>query len=279
MKGFGADGPKSHYKCFDMVAQAASGAFSVTGEPDGPPMRVGPTIGDTGTGVQLAIAILAAYVQRLRTGQGQRIEISMQEAMTYYMRTMVAIGMGFGDEAVPRSGTGMGSDIELYPCAPGGPNDYIYTVVATNRMFDALAKTIGRPELSSDERYRSREGRLRHSDELRPIIRAWTETKTKQEAMELLAEAGVPCSSIADTADLFSDEHLRARDFIRTVEHPREGPVEILGWAARLSESDVPLQAAPQLGEGTDEILRRDLGLDGDAVERLAQAGTIALAK
>ncbi len=279
VKGFGMDGPKAHYKCFDMVAQAASGAFSVTGEADGPPMRVGPTIGDTGTGVQLAIAILAAYVQRLRTGKGQRIEISMQEAMTYYMRTMVAIGMGFGDEAVQRSGTGMGSDIDLYPCAPGGPNDYIYIVVATNRMFKALCKTIGRPEFAENERYKSREARLRYSDEISPAIRAWSQTKTKDEAMRLLAEAGVPCSAIADTADLFRDEHLRERDFIQSVEHPREGSVELLGWAARLSESEVPMQAAPELGEATGEILQRDLGLDREAVDRLVQAGTIALAK
>lgn len=279
VKGFGMDGPKSHYKCFDMVAQAASGAFSVTGEPDGPPVRVGPTIGDTGTGVQLAIAILAAYVQRLRTGKGQRIEISMQEAMTYYMRTMVAIGQGFGDEAVQRSGSGMGSDIEMYPCAPGGANDYVYVVIATNRMFDALCKIIGRPELSADERFRSREGRLRHSDELRTAIRAWTQTQTKSDAMQLLADAGVPCSAIADTADLFRDPHLREREFIKKVDHPREGQVELLGWAARLSESEVPMQAAPELGEGTGEILQRDLGLDAAAVERLVQQGTIALAK
>lgn len=97
VKGFGMDGPHASYKSFDMIAQAAAGAFSVTGEPDGPPMRPAPTVGDTGTGMQLGIAILAAYVQRLRTGTGQAIELSMQEAMTYYMRTMLAIGSGFSD--------------------------------------------------------------------------------------------------------------------------------------------------------------------------------------
>ena len=83
IKGFGVDGPWSDYKCYDMVAQAAAGAFSITGENDGPPMRPGPTMGDAGTGIQMALAIAAAYAQKLRTGKGQLIELSMQEAMTY----------------------------------------------------------------------------------------------------------------------------------------------------------------------------------------------------
>jgi formyl-CoA transferase len=99
LKGFGSSGPYAGYKSYDMVAQAAAGAFSVTGEPDGPPLLPGPTTGDSGTGVQMGMAILAAYVQRLRTGLGQRIEISMQEAMTYFMRTRIAFGADWGNQA------------------------------------------------------------------------------------------------------------------------------------------------------------------------------------
>ncbi|GIS97548.1 MAG: hypothetical protein CM1200mP24_08320 [Gammaproteobacteria bacterium] len=99
LKGFGTSGPYSHYKSYDMVAQAAAGAMSVTGEADGRPMRPGPTIGDTGTGVQLGMAVLGAYIQRQRTGEGQEIEISMQEAMTYYMRTQIATGSAWGKKS------------------------------------------------------------------------------------------------------------------------------------------------------------------------------------
>jgi formyl-CoA transferase len=123
LKGFGTSGPYSDYKCFDMVAQATAGAFSVTGEADGPPMRPGATVGDSGTGVQLALAITAAYVQKLQTGQGQHIEISMQEAMTYYMRTQIAIGADWGNAVAPRSGNGPGATTNLYPCAPSAPQD------------------------------------------------------------------------------------------------------------------------------------------------------------
>jgi len=105
IKGFGNSGPQSHYKSFDAVAQAAAGAFSLTGEADGPPLYPGTTIGDSGTGVQMAMALLAAYVQRLRTGEGQHIEISMQEAVTYYVRTRNAFAGEWGAKAAPRNGT------------------------------------------------------------------------------------------------------------------------------------------------------------------------------
>ena len=125
IKGFGTYGPYADYKCFDMVAQAAAGAYSVTGDADGPPMQPGPTTGDSGTGIQMALAITAAYVQRLKTGVGQIIEISMQEAMLYYMRTAISSGSNWGERAVPRTGNGLGAAINVYPCKSFGANDYV----------------------------------------------------------------------------------------------------------------------------------------------------------
>ena len=116
IKGFGVDGSWSDYKCYDMVAQAAAGAFSITGEMEGPPMRPGPTMGDAGTGVQMALAIAAAYAQKLRTGKGQLIELSMQEAMTYYLRTATSSG-NYGARPANRSGNGQLPTMSLYGCA------------------------------------------------------------------------------------------------------------------------------------------------------------------
>ncbi len=276
VKGFGSTGPYADYKSFDMVAQAASGAFSVTGDPEGKPMRPGPTLGDTGTGMQLGMAILAAYIQRLRTGRGQRVEISMQEAMTYYMRTMIALGNGFEDKAAPRTGTGMGPDINLYPCKPFGPNDYVYIVVATPRMWDALCEATGVAALAEDERFKTSGERAKNAEAVREAIEIFTRKHTKHEAMKILAEAGVPCSAVLDTRDLMHDPHLRARNFIAPVSHPNWGEVELPGFPSRLSDSEVTLEAAPKLGEATDEILKRDLGLDPKELAALRSAGVVA---
>ncbi len=276
IKGFGSDGPYSTYKCYDMVAQAAAGAFSITGTPDGPPLCPGPTTGDSGTGVQAALAITAAYVQRLRTGRGEEIELSMQESMTYYMRTRIANGSEFGSRPAPRSGNGEGPMLNLYPCAPGGANDYVYLVVATPRMWEQLCRAIERPELIEDPRFKGWIVRHQNGAACYEEIARWTRAHTKHEAMRILGSAGVPCSAVLDTQDLFADPHLVARGFVRAVEHPTLGRVPHLASPLRLAGSDVPLRPAPALGGHTAEVLRTDLGLTDDAIARLRQNGVVA---
>ena len=277
VKGFGTSGPYANYKCFDMVAQAAGGALSITGEPDGPPMRPGPTIGDSGSGVQLALAITAAYVHKLRTGEGQLIELSMQEAVTYFMRTMIAIGSKWGAQAAPRRGNGLDPSINLFPCKPFGSNDFVYLMALTDRMWEALCRVIGREDFTVDQRFATSAKRRENRDMLVGAISDWTRQRTKQEAMRELNEAGVPASAVFDTRDIFTDPHLQERGFIQTVEHHSQGAVRLLGWPARLSASEVPIRAAPPLGGHTSEVLSEDLGLNKAEIERLAQSGTIGL--
>ena len=268
-KGFGTTGPYAHYKCFDMVAQAAGGAMSITGEPDGPPLRPGPTIGDSGSGVQLALAITAAYVHKLQTGEGQLVELSMQEAVTYYMRTMIAIGSKWGERAAQRRGNGTDPAINLYPCQPFGANDYVYVMALTVPMWEALCRTIDREELIHDERFATPAARRENREPMMEAISAWTRQRTKQVAMQEFNEAGVPASAVFDTRDIFTDPHLRERGFIQTVEHETLGPIPLLGWPARLSESEVPIQAAPLLGRHTSEVLAQDLDLSASEIERM----------
>jgi formyl-CoA transferase len=276
LKGFGSSGPYAGFKSYDMVAQAAAGAFSVTGELDGPPLVPGPTTGDSGTGVQLAVAILAAYVQRLRTGRGQRIEISMQEAMTYFMRTRIALGSAWGSQPCPRTGNAQGgAPTQLYPCKPFGPNDWAFIMTVTAPHWDALCMAIERPDLIVDPRFKTGEGRLRNGRELYPEIAAWTRERTKQEVMRTLGEAGVPCSASLDTRDLFQDPHLLERDFVKRIVHPVHGEVPLLGFAPRLSESPVTLERAPLLGEHTEEVLREDLALRDSELRALREAGVL----
>jgi formyl-CoA transferase len=277
IKGFGCSGPYAGFKAYDMIAQASSGAMSVTGEMGARPLLPGPTMGDAGTGMQAGMAILAAYIQRLRTGVGQRIEISMQEAMTYYMRTRIALLGDWGEQAVPRIGNRMGAlPTELYPCLGGGPNDYLYLITVTARHWDSLCLAIERADLIADPRFDTGEHREANGEALFEEIAKWTRRQEKHDAMRVLGAAGVPCSAILDTQDLYHDPHLQDRGFIEHVEHRDRGEVPLLGFPTRMSESTVAFERAPYLGEHTDQILTEDLDLDESAIQELRKAKIVA---
>ena len=275
IKGFGTSGPWKDYKCYDPVAQAAAGGFSICGEPDGPPTWPGTTAGDSGTGMTMAVAILSAYVQQQRTGEGQLIEVAMQEAMTYYMRTRIAMGAEWGKAAAPRIGSGGVATMDIYPCAGGGPNDYAHLMAGTSKHFDTLCTAMGQPELVVDERFDTDEKRLKNSEALRAIIGDWMETRSKWEVMETLAGAGVPCSAVLDTKELFENEHLRERGFVHTMDHPEHGEIQLLGFAPRMSGSHVEIERAPLLSEHAGEVLEADLGFSESRVQELREAGVI----
>jgi formyl-CoA transferase len=260
-----------------MVAQAAGGAFSVTGTPDSPPMRPGALMGDTGAGLTLAVGILSAYIQAQRTGIGQKVEVSMQEAVLNFMRTNLSHRERDNTRPIPRRGNRTVVPTDLYPCSPGGPNDHVYIFTATSKMLDAFFTAIGRPELLADERYSTPMARRQNGDDLWAIIADWTRQRTKWEVMELLGEAGVPCSAVYDTVDTFKDKHLRARGAIMTIDHPVRGPWEYPSPPVRLSDSQVDIVPAPLLGEHTAEVLRDELGLDESAIARLAESGVVGV--
>ena len=274
IKGFGTYGPMSDYKCMDMVAQAAAGAFSITGTPEGPPMRPGPTTGDAGTGMQAALSIAAAWAQKQRTGEGQLIEVAMQEAMTYYCRTAISRTQ-FGHVPTPRSNNADNPFMSLYPCAPGGPNDYVFIMAVNQRMWDAVCITIGKPDLLLDERFNSYQVRYEHRDELFAEISEWTSVRSKHECMTALAEAGVCASKVYDTSELFEDEHMIERGFVKWIDHSDYGNVRILNWPPQMSKSSVEPVASPLLGEHTDEILEQDLQLSQQELSQLRESGFI----
>ncbi|MBI3966994.1 MAG: CoA transferase, partial [Chloroflexi bacterium] len=278
LKGFGLDGPYRDYKCFEMIAQAAGGVMAGNGFPDKEPVRLGAGIGDTGTGIHAAAAILAAYIQRQRTGRGQLVECSMQEVITNFLRIRYmdhyraeAPATRLGNELVGSVPSG------VYPCAPGGPNDYVYIYSQPNipKMWDDLVRAIGRPDLIDDPRCVDAATRYENRQELNPIISDWTRQRDKHEVMRILGEAGIPCSGVFDTADVLNDPHLNARGQIVDVEHAVRGKLKMPGCPVRLSESPAVQAPVPLLGEHTADILAEVLGKSADDVETLRGRGVV----
>lgn len=276
IKGFGSSGPYAEYKCFDTVAQAAGGALSTTGFPESPPCAPGPTLGDTGTGVHAAVGILAAVVQRERTGQGQKVEVAMQDAVVNFMRVRM-LGQYITHTAVPRAGNAVPllSPSDLYPCAPGGPNDYVYIFVTTREMWDAVLRCIGHSDLIGDPRFTELRERNQHREAVHEMIASWTQQRDKWEAMHTFAKAGVPCSAIFDTNDVINDPHLAARGMIVDIDHPQTGAFRMPGCPLQLSESPAEIRAAPLLGEATNEVLGRELGMTASDLAALREKGIV----
>ena len=278
IKGYGLTGPYSQYNSYDWVAQASAGTFSVTGDPNGPPMKPAPTMSDSGTGIQMALGIVSAYVEKLQTGVGQQIEISMQEATTMFMRT---VGLHvWGKEAAPRTGIHQGNGItSTYPCAPTSDatndnNDWIFIMTVTSQMWDALCVAMERSELLTDEKFSTEAARIANQPLLYEEIASWTRTKTKQEVMGILGPAGVPASYVFSTMDLFTDPHLTERNFIQTVDHPINGEVKLMRNPLRM-DGVMPLKHAPLLDDHTDEVLSSDIGIDDEKIQQLRDAGVI----
>ncbi len=280
IKGFAADGPYGNFLSFDSIGQATGGAVSTTGEPDGRPLKPGPTIGDTGTGLHCAIGILAALYQRQLSGRGQRIEVVMQEAVINFGRIAYATQALWGSPA-PRVGNqsvlGTSAPSEIYRCLGDGPNDYcfIYSTRSGDHHWQRLLGVIGRDDLLDDPRFTTGRDRWAHHEEVDALIEAWTIQRPKREAMEILGRAGVPAGAIFDTDELLNDPFLRQRGMFPTVHHPVRGSFAMPGWPVRMSDSNVPVTAAPLLGQHNQEVYGELLGYDAEKLAALREARVI----
>ena len=280
LKGFGTGGPYQNNLAFDMIAQATGGVMSITGDADGPPLKPGATLGDTGTGMLLAISILAALYRCRETGQGERIEIAMQDAMLQYIRVALSAQASQG-VAAKRNGAKIVSGFAVpsgtYPCKPGGPNDYVY--VYTSRTNPAhwrrLLEVIGRQELIGDPRFDTGVARLEHEPEIDEMIAAWTRQHDKREAMRVLGDAGVPAGAIFDTMELTNESDFERRGIMQTMEHPVAGPYKMPGWPVRFGGHTPKLEPAPLLGQHTHEVLGEWLGLEAGEIEQLGKDNII----
>ncbi|PYN69873.1 MAG: formyl-CoA transferase [Candidatus Rokuibacteriota bacterium] len=274
IKGFGSYGPYHEYKSYEPIAQAMGGAMSVTGFPDGPPTYMWPSIGDSGTGMHCVIGILAALMQRQATGEGQQVEISMQDAVVNLIRVSLRDHQRFG-KPMERTGNQLGAGVPgtTYRCHGGGPNDYVFIFVQ-QQMWHPLLRAIGRADLIGDVRYETGDARWRHKTEVDALVSSWTGERSKHEVMKILAGAGVPCGACLDTGEVLTDPHLQARDMIVGVEHPVRGRYVTVGNPIKLSASPTTITPAPLLGQHRHEVLK-ELGYSDTEIRALEAERTI----
>jgi formyl-CoA transferase len=274
IKGFGTWGPYADYKSYEPIAQAMGGAMSVTGAPDGPPTYMWPSIGDSGTGMHCVIGILAALMQRHATGLGQRVEVSMQDAVVNLIRVSLRDHQRLG-KPMARTGNQLGAGVPgtTYRCAPGGPNDYVF-VFAQQQMWHPLLRAIGREDLVGDARYETGEARWQRKGEVDALLEAWTSARSKHDVMTILAGAGVPCGAVLDTGEVLSDPHLLAREMIVELEHPERGRYVTVGNPIKLSASPTTITPSPRLGQHRHEILG-ELGYADAEIRALIEDGAV----
>ncbi len=280
VKGFGEGSPFEKNLAFDMIAQACGGPMSITGEAGGKPLKPGPTIGDTGTGMLLAISILGALYRRTRTGTGEHLQVAMQDAMFQFERGAFATTTRTA-RAAQRAGAGSvlarNPPMGIYPCKGGGPNDYvyIYTSRANPEHWRRLLGVIGREDLLGDARYDTSAARLEHEAEVDAMVAGWTRQHDKKEAMRIVGAAGIPAGAVLDTGELLADETFRQRGIMQTVRHPTAGEYTMPAWPVRFAGRPPALQPAPLLGQHTDDVLRGWLDLGADAVGDLRGGGVV----
>jgi formyl-CoA transferase len=292
VKGFGP-GPYEDCKVYENVAQCAGGSASTTGFRDGPPLVTGAQIGDSGTGLHLALGIVAALYQRVTTGRGQKVLAAMQDGVLNLARVKLrdqqrlahgplreysqfGEGVPFGD-AVPRAGndSGGGQPGRILKCKgwETDPNAYIYFITQA-AVWPAICTVIGEPDWIEDEAYATPQARLLH---LKPIFRRieqWTMTKDKFEAMDILNKLDIPCGPILSMKEIAYEPALRATGTVVEVDHPTRGKYLTVGNPIKLSDSPTDVTRSPLLGEHTDEVLAQ-LGYTAADVAQLRASGAV----
>ncbi|GGM46021.1 formyl-CoA:oxalate CoA-transferase [Longimycelium tulufanense] len=286
IKGFGS-GRYADFKAYEVIAQAMGGSMSTTGFPEGPPLATGAQVGDSGTGIHLVAGILAALYQRTHTGQGQRVQVAMQDAVLNLCRVKLRDQQRLAhgplreypnerfDDEVPRSGNASGGGHPGWAvrCAPGGPNDYIYVIIQPVG-WQPLTELIGHPELADDPDWNTPEARLSKLDKVFALVEEWTLNHTKWDVLEKLNAHDIPCGPVLSTKELIEDETLAELGTVVAVEHPERGSYKTVGCPLKLSDSPVDVMRSPLLGEHTDEILG-ELGYSRERLQALRTEGVI----
>ncbi|MFN3744553.1 MAG: formyl-CoA transferase [Hyphomicrobiaceae bacterium] len=291
IKGFGP-GPYEECKVYENVAQCTGGAASTTGFRDGLPLVTGAQIGDSGTGLHLALGIVTALYQRTHSGKGQRVTCAMQDGVLNLCRVKLrdqqrlahgplteysqySEGIPFGP-AVPRAGndSGGGQPGRILKCKgwESDPDAYIYFITQAP-VWEKICDVIGEPGWKTDPDFATPKARLPRLNQIFARIEEWTKTKTKFEAMDILNEYDIPCGPILSMKELAEDQSLRATGTVVEVDHPTRGKYLSVGNPIKLSDSPAEVKRSPLLGEHTEEILRDVLGYSAEEIAAIKASG------
>ncbi len=293
VKGFGP-GPYADCKVYENVAQCAGGSASTTGFRDGLPLVTGAQIGDSGTGLHLALGIVTALFQREKTGRGQKVDATMQDGVLNLCRVKLrdqqrlahgplkeysqfGEGLEFGD-AVPRAAndSGGGQPGRILKCKgwERDPNAYLYFITQAP-VWEKICDVIGEPTWKTHSDYAKPAARLPRLNEIFARIESWTMTKTKFEAMDILNAYDIPCGPILSMKEIAEDESLYATGTLVRVPHPTRGEYITVGNPIKLSDSPSEVVRSPLLGEHTQEILRDVLGFNDAQVDEIERSGAL----
>jgi crotonobetainyl-CoA:carnitine CoA-transferase CaiB-like acyl-CoA transferase len=272
ISGFGATGPYRERGGFDLVAQGMSGIMSFTGQPGGPPVKAGVPVADLSAGMYGANGILAAYIHRLRTGQGQFVDTSLLEGAIAYTAWESAIYFATGEVAEPTgSAHRLSAPYEALPTADG----WLVVGAANQSTWERLCGVVG-PELMEDPRFAVPRARLAHRHELAGVLEAIFEQEDTATWIERLLAAGVPCGPVYRMDEVYRDPHVLARDMVVATDHPIAGRTRHIGVPVKLSATPGSVyRPAPLLGEHSEEVLL-EYGIDPAEVKRLEHAGIVA---
>jgi formyl-CoA transferase len=297
VKGFGP-GPYEDCKVYENVAQCAGGSASTTGFRDGPPLVTGAQIGDSGTGLHLALGIVAALYQRQRTGRGQKVLCAMQDGVLNLARVKLrdqqrlkagplteysqyGEGVAFG-AATPRAGndSGGGQPGWILKCKgwENDPDAYVYFITQAP-VWGAICELIGKPEWKTDADYATPNARLPRLKQIFATIEQWTMTKTKFDVMALCNKHDIPVGPILSMKELAEESSLRASGTVVEVEHPTRGPYLTVGNPIKLSDSPADVRRSPLLGEHTYEVLREVLRFSDKEIADIKASGALSVAE
>jgi glutaryl-CoA transferase len=270
--GFGQGGPYKDRPGYDFVVQAMGGLMSVTGAPEGEPMKAGVAMADILTGMYAATAVLAALAHRERSGRGQHVDLALLDVQVATLANLAENYLVTG-RAPGRLGNAHASIVPYQAFATG--DGHVVVAVGNDGQFARLCEVAGRPELSADPRFATNAARVEHRAALVPILQALLAGRPTGDWVAALEAAGVPCGPINDLAQVFEDPQVKARGLRIEVPHPLAGTVPVVASPMRLSETPVRHGTPPLLGQHTREVLGEVLGMTEAEIEALRRGGVI----